>query len=453
MSLTIGIAGASGFVGRNLIKKLKESYLIKAMSRSHKNEVDNIKWVQVDLFSYNSTLHALKDVDVALYLVHSMLPSTKLFQGNFQDTDLLLADNFSKACIENNVQQIIYLGGLAPEGKISKHLESRLEVEKVFEMSKVPTTILRAGMVVGDGGSSFEILKNLVLNLPAMILPKWTKSHTQAIFIDDLVNVLEAAIGNHDFYSQTFNVVNGERITYAELIKQTSTFFHKEKPVIPVPINYLSLSKLWVKIFGETDYELVSPLIDSLQCDLPTPPIPDLLIGQIKYRTYLEMLKNISKEKTNKSKNKNKSNSNEDNTVRSIQRLNHVNLTEKSISEEYFNWLPQKLSGLLRAEKNGGDIDFVLIGLKVPLLRLRKIEEDGSLNRIKFHIVGGLLSKTKDTGWLEFRSVANGAFVLASINDFVPSLPWYIYKYTQAPIHEFVMNEFSKHLKKIDLHS
>lgn len=450
MSLTVALAGASGFVGRNLMDRVKDEFQLKAFSRSSKKDQENIKWVQVDLFSYHSTLEALRGADIAIYLVHSMLPSTRLFQGSFEDTDLLLADNFSKACLENGVKQIIYLGGLVPEGKMSLHLKSRLEVEEVFKSCDIPYTILRAGMVVGNGGSSFEILKNLVLNLPAMILPKWTKSHTQAIYIDDLINVIKTAINNEKFKNKTINVVNGEEITYEDLIKQTSSFFNKKERAIQVPINYTSFSKLWVKIFGETDYELVSPLIDSLQCDLPSPPIPEEIKELIHFKSYKDMLSKIPKEKSRK---KNKSRPKlkiEDNTVRSIQRLHHVNMTENNISEEYFNWLPKKMSRMIKAKQVGNMISFFMTGINKPLLLLKRVEEDGELNRIKFHIVGGLLSKTSDTGWLEFRSVANGEYVLSSINDFIPSLPWYLYKITQAPIHLYVMREFSKHLKSLE---
>src|ERR1700733_2455700 len=99
-----------------------------------------------------------------------MLPSTRLFQGNFADADLLIADNFANACLKNKVKQIIYLGGLVPTDSISKHLASRQEVEEIFKATGIPCTILRAGMVAGRGGSSFEILRSLVTNLPAMIL-------------------------------------------------------------------------------------------------------------------------------------------------------------------------------------------------------------------------------------------------------------------------------------------
>ncbi|MFM8270683.1 MAG: NAD(P)H-binding protein, partial [Pseudomonadota bacterium] len=112
----IAIAGASGFVGKNLISHLKTVHSVRALGRSKPSSPESgVEWKETELFSASSTIEALKGIDVAIYLVHSMLPSSKLFQGNFHDTDLLLADNFSNACKENGVKQIIYLGGLVPE--------------------------------------------------------------------------------------------------------------------------------------------------------------------------------------------------------------------------------------------------------------------------------------------------------------------------------------------------
>ncbi len=441
--MLVGVAGASGFVGRNLLDSRLPGVHIRAMSRRTREPAPGVEWVAADLFSYQSTLKALEGVDVAVYLVHSMLPSTRLFQGSFQDTDLLLADNFSRACVASGVKRIIYLGGLIPEGKISTHLESRREVEDVFAASGIPTTVLRAGMVVGHGGSSFEILKNLVLNLPAMILPHWTKSSTQTIYIDDLVRVLNACIESDQLAGKTIDVVNGEHITYADLIRQASKHFDRKTASISVPVNYLGLSKLWVSVFGQSDYELVSPLVDSLRCDLPSPEVPEELSEHIRFRSFAAMLGEIPKAKYEK---RAKKRSSGDKTVRSIQRLAENPLSEMEIGEEYFDWLPEKLNGLLRAEKEGDLIKFQVIGLGAPLLVLKLIKGQQNLDRVKFHIVGGLLTQTTDTGWLEFRSVAGGKYVLSSVNEFMPSLPWYVYKLTQAPVHAWVMHEFSKHL-------
>ncbi len=133
-NLRITITGASGFIGQQLVASAPEHWQINALSRGGaRPRLGNVSWRQADLFSLQSTIDALKDTDVAIYLVHSMLPSTRLFQGSFADADLLIADNFSRACIINGVQQIIYLGGLMPTGNISKHLASRQEVRRSLQ--------------------------------------------------------------------------------------------------------------------------------------------------------------------------------------------------------------------------------------------------------------------------------------------------------------------------------
>ena len=158
----IAIAGASGFVGKHLLETLgkNKDYKIRALSRSfeeddkkkldHMAEKGNIEWVQCDLFSMLDLEEALEGVDYAVYLVHSMLPTSKLVQANFEDNDLIIADNFSRIAKKKGVKQIIYLGGIIPPVEdLSPHLRSRLETEETLRHYKVPVTSLRAGIIIG----------------------------------------------------------------------------------------------------------------------------------------------------------------------------------------------------------------------------------------------------------------------------------------------------------------
>lgn len=452
--MKITIAGASGFIGSNLIEHLKKNQELEitALSRSKKASPNpSIKWKKLDLFSMTSSSKAFEDTDVAIYLVHSMLPSSRLFQGNFYDTDLLLADNFVRACLKNKVKHIIYLGGLLPEGKISPHLKSRIEVEDVIKNSGIDYTLVRSGLVVGDKGSSFKILKNLVYNLPVMILPKWTETYTQIIHVDDLITLFDSFIHDTTFKNKTLNSVTKEKLIYVDLIKGLARWFKKKRLYISLPLNITSFSKLWVTLFGRSNYSLVSPLIDSLTCDFskvePEPSIQE----DIKFKTYKQMLKTINPPVSEREERKKKSKKiRAENQVQSIQRLTEgldgfTDILE--ISKAYCTWLTNYLGFMVNVNNQKTKIFFTFFLVKKPLIVLELNEKTLTKTRAKYSIKEGLLVSKKNTGTLEFRFIAEKKYLLCYIHNFVPSLPWYIYKFTQAKFHAFVMYQFGKYLK------
>lgn len=171
------LTGASGYIGSHLMKQLKENHEIVAISRNIKNKSDehNVIWKSADLFDLNEISEVMEDVDVAIYLVHSMMPSAKLTQASFEDMDALLADNFAKAASVNNVKHIVFMSGLIPNtNELSPHLKSRLECERILGDYGVPVSTLRAGLIIGAKGSSYPILKKLVERLPGLVLPAWS---------------------------------------------------------------------------------------------------------------------------------------------------------------------------------------------------------------------------------------------------------------------------------------
>ena len=454
---SVAIAGASGFVGSHLMTALQDELRVIGLARSPRSRsADGCEWRACDLFSSTSTHAALVGVDIAVYLVHSMMPSSRLFQGDFHDTDLLLADNFAKACVHAGVKHIVYLGGLVPDtGYVSPHLQSRLEVEGVLQSSAIPVTVLRAGMVVGPGGSSFEILRALVMRLPWMVLPKWTRSAGQAVFLDDVVSILKAAVLEPAFRGHTFDLVNGESLTYEELLRQTASALGKRRFMLPVPIASTGFSKRWVQLFSGASHELVSPLIDSLQCDLPQLRPTAEIARFIKYPTFASMIaETLRRSEGNTRKRSAKRAREEHSTVRSIQRLPSMpDHDSQFISNEYMKWLPQFFGSMVRVAHVPGTarITFSLAFLPWPLLLLDFIDQGADRARNKFHIVGGILSKTTTTGWFEFRQVAHKRYTLGAIHGFVPALPWVIYIFTQAPVHAWVMHAFGRHLTDLKL--
>ena len=454
----VAVAGANGFVGTHVVRALQDNFRAVALGRSP-NAAANTSHVEYrvcDLFSLGSTRAALEGVDVAVYLVHSMMPSSRLFQGDFHDTDLLLADNFQKACVHAGVKRIVYLGGLVPgSGYVSPHLQSRLEVEGVLQSSGIPVTCLRAGMVVGPGGSSFEILRSLVHTLPWMILPQWTRSAGQAVFIDDVVDVVMASISDPDFAGQTFDLVNGESLTYEDLLRQTATALGKKRHMVRVPLNSTGFSKRWVQLFSGASHELISPLIDSLQCDLPQLQPRPQIARFIRYPTYASMAaETLKRAELAPLRRAGGTRSTQHSTVRSIQRLPSMPDEDAPfIAREYTRWLPKFFRAFIGVDRDNHSarVTFKLSVVNMPLLVLDLVHEEGEDAREKFHIVGGVLSKTTNTGWLEFRQIANRHYTLAAVHGFVPALPWLIYIASQAPVHAWAMHAFGRHLERLKL--
>lgn len=453
--LTVAIAGAGGYIGRWFIHKFSEKYNIVALSRQQVKENPNpaVTWRQVELYSITSTLDALKGVDVAIYLVHSMNASTRLNQGSFEDTDLLLADNFSRAAAINNVKQIIYLGGLLPdepEEKLSRHLKSRLEVEQTLGSRKAKLTALRASIIVGPGGSSFDMIKNLVRRLPVLMCPKWTESMTQPISLRDTLDILDTCIGNSKVYGKAIEIGSPEVMSYRAMLERTAKVMGKKRLVFSVPVFSLGLSKFWVGLFGDSPPQLVSPLVESLKHTLTVSPELRFREKEINYLTYEESVEEAL-------------HSNEKpvlpsfhqvkgikNTVRSIQRMPNKNRHSALwVANRYIIWLPSFLKFLIRGETNErGDLGFYLLWGKKPMLQLTLIADRSDHERQLLYITGGWLVKRFDYGWLEFREVLNSRYIITGIHEFVPTLPWILYLNTQAKLHLWVMNSFRKYLEK-----
>ena len=449
MKQKIVLAGATGFIGRWIIEEFQDDYQIIGLSRKKvkTNPNDKIIWRTVDLYSMSSTEKALEGADIAIYLVHSMQPSTRLNQGKFEDTDLLLADNFSRAAQKNKLKQIIYVGGILPKDKyqISNHLLSRYEVEKTLGSGTTPLTSIRAGIIIGPGGSSFKIVTNLVKNLPMMGCPLWTKSENQPIDVFDILSLIKQCAGNIKTYDKNIEIGGKEVLTYMELLKITSKMMHKKRLIFSMPFFTVGLSKWWVSIFGDSNINFVSPLVESLKHRMiPSNEYSDLY--NIDFSPIETSIKRALTQKppalpyfhqllTEK------------NTVRSVQRINNPGKHNAQWVAKYYPiWLSKRFAGLINPRFDGSFLRFYLLG--VMLLELQLIEDRSTPNRQLFYITGGALTKRKDLGWLEFRSILDNEYVITAIHEYVPKLPWGIYKLTQAKLHLYVMKKFERELSK-----
>ena len=449
------VGGASGFIGRALGKKLSERFEVIGLSRSAKEPDSHFfEWRKADLFNLREAQSALEGARYAIYLVHSMLPSARLTQGSFEDLDLICADNFARAAKKAGVEQIVYLGGLVPSTpELSPHLASRLEVEQTLGRYGVPVTTLRAGLVLGGGGSSFEILTHLVRRLPMMVVPKWTLTRTQPVAVDDVVELLSFVVGRTECYDDTYDVGAPEALDYRSLMAMCAEVLGLSRRMVPVPIFTPSLSRLWVSLITGAPKTLVGPLVESLRHEMVA---RDLRLSEMANLPPTPV--RIAMERALASENSAKpsaprgtsgsAQTNAPSLVRSVQRMR---LPEGRDAEwaatEYMRWLPKALRGLIRVDVDEGrNCRFVVFLLGLPLLVLAYAPDRSTPDRQLFFVTGGVLSRKDLRGRFELRQVLDGRTLMTAIHDFAPRLPWFIYVLSQAQFHAWVMSAFRRHL-------
>ncbi|MGE9295191.1 MAG: NAD(P)H-binding protein [Puniceicoccales bacterium] len=461
------IAGASGFVGASLRIALANRYRWRALTRSEAivdRAVirDNTEWRLCDLYSLPKVENAMEGADYAVYLVHSMLPSSRLVQANFEDLDLLLADNFVRAAEAAGVKHIIYLGGLIPEDDhLSAHLRSRLEVENVLRSRGLPVTVLRAGLILGPGGSSLRILINLVRRLPVMLLPKWTNSQTQSIDIRDVIRAFEIVLEKPEFWGKTYDLGGHEPMTYRDMITRTAKLLDRKPVTIDLPINWFSVSRQWVSWLSGVSSQLVNPLLESLRHSLRAKDNP--LLDEIKPLAVdfdESLLSSVDEDgaplpnprsftqQTDKKLIK------QARRVRSVQRMPLPSGWDAPyIAQVYGQWLTDKsehLISVIRDEDNRLRFTIGVGHLRLLLLELTPTPYSrGGGRRRAFYISGGYLARNVDPpGRFEFRIFPENYCLIAAIHGFAPRLPWWIYEFSQAIVHAIVMKAFGKYLWK-----
>lgn len=449
----VAIAGASGFVGAALCDALAAEHEIVGLTRRAKTGSGRVTWREADLYSLLDAERALEGCDFAIYLVHSMMPSARLTQASFQDLDFILADNFARAAADAGVKQIVYLGGLIPDvPKLSQHLESRLEVERALGAYGVPVTALRAGLVVGAGGSSLDILTKLVRRLPAMLTPKWTLSDTQPIALQDVVRAVRHVLGKQDQFTGAFDIGGPDVMSYRQMMKRTAAAMGVTRPMAPVPLFTPSLSTLWVSLVTGAPQALVGPLVQSLRHSMVVHDnalqqwlAPDALgFDESVRRALVEPRRPKRPSTTTK-------NVRERRTVRSVQRLPRPEgRSARWVAEEYIRWLPNIPLPGIRCETQGRLAHFY-VAFRFPLLIMRLSNQRQREGRALFYIDGGALVDTSEPppGRFEIRVTPDGRHVVAAIHEFRPRLPWAIYVCTQAIAHLWVMRAFGRYLDAI----
>jgi uncharacterized protein YbjT (DUF2867 family) len=254
------VAGSSGFVGRRLCPALQAAgHSVQAMTRHPDTYSGAGTPVYGDVHEADSLAAALAGCDAAYYLVHS------LGNADFTRRDADAAREFAQAAADAGLGRIIYLGGLGDDGDdLSEHLRSRREVEHLLGSAGVPVTTLRAGIIIGHGGISWEITRQLVEHLPAMITPRWVRTRTQPIAVDDVIRYLVGVLEEPAAEGRTFEVGGPDVLAYVDMLRRVAVIEGRHLWVIPVPLLSPRLSSRWLSLVTNVDVPTGRSLIDSM---------------------------------------------------------------------------------------------------------------------------------------------------------------------------------------------
>lgn len=265
--MKILVTGATGYIGKRLIPILiNEGHDIVCVARdklrvlSNYTEEESVEVVEADFLDPASLNSIPTDIDIAYYLIHSMTSST----GDFENLEERCAVNFKNKLETTKVKQVIYLSGITNDDKLSKHLQSRKNVENSLKSEVYALTIFKAGIIVGSGSSSFEIIRDLVEKLPIMIAPKWLNTKTQPLAVRDVLYYLTRAKGKEVLYNKSYDVFGPEVLTYTQMLLQFAEFRKLKRHIITVPVMTPKLSSYWLYFVTSTSYKLAQTLVDSM---------------------------------------------------------------------------------------------------------------------------------------------------------------------------------------------
>jgi uncharacterized protein YbjT (DUF2867 family) len=261
---TVLVSGASGFIGSHVAARLvEEGYRVRAMTRHPRKYHGAGEPVEADVSDPGTLAAAFAGVDVAYYLIHS------LESDDFEQRDADAARNFAGAAAAADVERIIYLGGLgANDVTLSAHLRSRREVEEILQTGPVPVTVLRAAVVIGHGGISWEMTRQLADRLPAMVTPRWVRTRTQPIALTDAVRYLVGVLEPAEARGRTYEIGGPEVLRYIDMLQRVARIRGSRLPNVTVPLLTPRLSSAWLRFVTDVDSATARNLVDSMTTEV-----------------------------------------------------------------------------------------------------------------------------------------------------------------------------------------
>jgi len=270
--MKILLTGATGYIGKRLLPVLIENgHEVVCCVRDKKRfpsegiyKHPNISLFEIDFLKDISFLDSIKDIDAAYYLIHSMSSNIK----DFETLEVISANNFVNLVKKTSAKQIIYLGGITNEEKLSKHLASRKKVEEILSKSGIPLTSIKAGIIVGSGSASFEIIRDLVEKLPVMVTPKWLNTKHQPTAIRNVLEYLTGVLLKQETFNKSYDVGGPDVLSYKEMLLQLAEVRGLKRFIFTVPVMTPRLSSYWLYFVTSTSYMLAINLVNSMKIEV-----------------------------------------------------------------------------------------------------------------------------------------------------------------------------------------
>jgi uncharacterized protein YbjT (DUF2867 family) len=268
--MNILLTGATGYIGKRLLPYLIESghrviCVVRDPERFHPapSLKSSLEVVRVDFLNKDSLANIPANIDAAYYLIHSMSSSKA-----YEQLEKQAAINFRERMSEIKVKQVIYLSGIINEDQLSKHLRSRKRVEETLASGQFHLTTLRAGIIIGSGSASFEIIRDLVEKLPIMVAPKWLNTYCQPIGIREVLTFLKRALLDERLYSKNFDIGGPDILSYKQMLLQFAEFRGLKRWILTIPVMTPRLSSYWLYFVTSTSYKLASSLVNSMKVEV-----------------------------------------------------------------------------------------------------------------------------------------------------------------------------------------